>query len=177
MAQQLFNNKMKFLVTIIFLIVLANSFAQTKNIKVYVFAAEECPVSIYMTKSLATISDSYKDNADFYLVFPLKSSTGKTANNFKTKNKLTNFFITVDAKQTLTKKLGAKITPEVVVANEADSVLYRGRINDAYLEPGKRRHIYSNNDLADALALITAQKQVPVPWKPAVGCYITFNKK
>lgn len=177
MAQQLFNNKLKIFLTIIFFFVFANSFAQTKNIKVYVFAAEQCPICIYMAKSLATISNSFKNNADFYLVFPLKTSTVKTAINFKTKNKLTNFFIIVDAQQSLTKKLGAKITPEVVVANEADSVLYRGRINDAYLSPGKRRHIYRNNDLADALALVAAQKQVPVPWKTAVGCYITFNKK
>jgi thiol-disulfide isomerase/thioredoxin len=168
---------MKILVSILFFFVCVTGFTQTKNINVYVFAAEECPICIYMAKSLAVISESYAGKVSFNLVFPLKSSSYKTAAAFKTKNKLTNFLITMDKRQLLAKKLGATITPEVVITNNADSVLYRGRINDAYLEPGRRRHIYSNNDLADALALITAQKQVPAPWRHAVGCYITFDKK
>ncbi len=172
-----FNNVMKFFFTILLFCTWPFCHAQTKNIRVYVFAAEECPICIYMAKPLAAISTAYAGDASFYLVFPLKTSNSKTAAGFKTKNKLSNFSVIVDAKQTLTKKMGAQITPEVIITNAADSILYKGRINDAYLQPGKPRHIYNNNDLADALALITGQKKVPLPWRPAVGCYITFAKK
>ncbi len=152
-------------------------FSQTKKINVYTFIAEECPISIYMCKDLKTISAAYSDKANFYLVFPLQTSTAKTATKFKAKNKLAEFNIIVDNQQTLTKKLGASITPEVVITDSANTILYKGRINDAYLEPGKRRHIYNNNDLSNALLLLSNGKQVPTPWKPAIGCYITINKK
>ncbi|MBK7762939.1 MAG: hypothetical protein IPI46_06150 [Bacteroidetes bacterium] len=150
--------------------------AQVKPIKVYVFVAEECPISIFMCSSLKNIAEVYSDKADFILVFPLKTSTLKTANKFKSKNKLQQFAVRMDNQQTFTKQMGATVTPEVVIADSLNEVLYRGRINDAYLEPGKRRHIYNHNDLDNALSLITNGKEVPKPWKQAVGCYITFSR-
>lgn len=153
------------------------TFAQPKSIHVYAFVAEECPISIYMADALSEISQVYYSKVDFNLVFPLKSSTNKTADLFKTKNKLPLYNIIVDKEQTISKKLGATITPEVVITDAEDKIIYQGRINDAYLEPGKRRHIFSNNDLNYALAAITEGKEYPKPWKKAVGCFITFNKK
>lgn len=168
---------MKKLLLFLFIFISTCCFSQTKNINVFVFVAEECPICIYMTKSLAGISESYSDRANFFLVFPLKSSSLKTATAFKTKSKLADYTVTMDKKQALVKKLGAKITPEVIVTDNSDSILYKGRINDAYLEPGKRRHIYKSHDLSTALSLLVNEKQVPQPWKPAVGCYITIEKK
>jgi hypothetical protein len=151
--------------------------AQSKICTAYVFVAEECPISIFMTKSLSAISDAYINKVHFKLIFPIKTSSKKTAAAFKEKYSLGHFEILVDKNQQLAKKLGASVTPEVVVVNAGDSILYKGRINDAYLEPGKQRHQFSNNDLANALELISNNKNVPKPWKNAVGCYITFTKK
>lgn len=150
--------------------------AQTKKVNVYVFVAEDCPVSIYMTKTLKTISESFSASAGFYLVFPMQSSSAKKAETFRKKYGLTGFTNKIDYYQSLAQKLGATITPEVVVTDDSEKILYRGRINDAYAEPGKRKHIYTTNDLEKALGLITNGQPVPTPWKPAVGCYITFIK-
>ncbi len=67
------------------------------------------------------------------------TSTVKSASSFKRKNKLALFTAKIDKDQSITKKMGATITPEVVITGADDSVLYRGRINDAYLEPGKKK--------------------------------------
>ncbi len=162
---------------ILLLITLATSinfcFSQEKKISVYAFVAEDCPISIFMAPSLKSIADRYTGKVNFYLVFPFSTSTGKSASLFKTENKLALFINKVDKDQSITKKLGATVTPEVVITGANDAVLYRGRINDAYLEPGKRKHIYTKNDLATALEIITNDKEVPGPWRRAVGCFIT----
>ena len=151
--------------------------AQPKNIHVYAFVAEECPISIYMAGALSEIAQFYYSKADFNLVFPLKSSNNKTASSFKTKNKLPLYNIVLDKKQHISKQLGATVTPEVIITDANNKIIYKGRINDAYLEPGKRRHIFSSNDLSNALAIITEGKEFPKPWKKAVGCFITYAKK
>jgi len=148
-------------------------FSQEKKVSVYAFVAEDCPISIFMASSLKSVAEMYAGKINFYLVFPFSTSTNKTAGAFKTKNQLTQFITKVDKDQRITKKLGATVTPEVVITGADETILYQGRINDAYLEPGKRKHIYTNNDLATALENIMNDKEMPKPWRRAVGCYIT----
>ena len=147
--------------------------AQEKKISVYVFVAEECPISIFMASSLKSVSDLYANNVNFYLVFPVSTSTNKTATAFKLKNQLTQFITKVDNDHRITKKLNATVTPEVVITGRDERILYQGRINDAYAQLGKRKHIYTSNDLATALEYVVNGKEMPKPWKRPVGCYIT----
>ena len=162
---------------IIFLFLFVNStnfcFSQDEKINVYAFVAEDCPISIFMASSLKNVSDKYGDKINFYLVFPFSISTRKAAAAFKTNNLLSAFVIKMDKQHRLTKKLGATVTPEVIIIGANDTILYQGRINDAYAQPGKRKHIYSSNDLSTALDCITNGREMPKPWKRAVGCYIT----
>lgn len=148
-------------------------FSQEKKVSVYAFVAEDCPISIFMASSLKSVADIYAAKVNFYLVFPFSTSTNKTATAFKTKNQLTQFITKVDKEQRITKKLGATVTPEVVITGTDETILYQGRINDAYAQPGKRKHIYTSNDLAAALENISNGREMPKPWKHAVGCYIT----
>ena len=163
----------KIALLLLFATSITSGFSQQKKINVYAFVAEDCPISIFMASSLRNVADIYADKINFYLVFPFSTSTSKTATAFKTKNQLTQFINKVDKEQRITKKLGATITPEVVITGENDTILYQGRINDAYAQPGKRKHIYTNNDLATALENILNGGEMPKPWKRAVGCFIT----
>ena len=78
-----------------------------------------------------------------------------------------------DTAQVVAKKLGAKITPEVIVLDPAGTLLYQGRINDLYLGPTKRQREVKVHDLRDALAAIKAGVPVATPRTEAVGCKIT----
>jgi peroxiredoxin len=97
--------------------------AQDKKINVYAFMAEECPVSIFMAASLKTVAAMYDTDASFYLVFPVSSSSEKTASAFKEKQQLDQFNIIIDSSQQLTAKLGARVTPEVVITNRQSVIL------------------------------------------------------
>jgi len=151
-------------------------FSQEPKIKVYAFVAEECPVSIFMAASLKKVAEQYTGSAAFYLVFPMSTSDQASAEIFKKENELTEFVVKIDKYQMLTKKLGASVTPEVIITGADDTILYKGRINDAYTQPGKKKHSYSRDDLGAALAYIRDGKEMPKPWKPAVGCFITIEK-
>lgn len=149
------------------------AFTQEKKISVYAFVAEECPISIYMASPLHNIAEQYDAQANFYLVFPVATSTEKTAGKFRSKYKLNKFENRLDSDHTITRNYGALVTPEVIVVNEENTILYKGRINDAYLQAGKRKHMNSSNDLELALEFATQGKPLPQPWKKAVGCVIT----
>ncbi len=149
-------------------------FTQQKY-SVYVFVAEECPISIYMVKPLKQAVKAYDGQVDFYAVFPKKNSTLKTANKFLETYDLPSFKVKLDNYQVFAKKLKATITPEVVVLDDKGTILYRGRISNAYKAPGRMKHGTRKNELLDVLALVTEEKTVPQPWAAAVGCFITFQ--
>jgi hypothetical protein len=57
----------------------------------------------------------------------------------------------------------------VVVAGK---VVYRGRIDDRYVDLGLERPAATTHDLGDALEAVMTGKPVAHPTTQAVGCYI-----
>ncbi len=145
-----------------------------KSTAVYVFMAEECPVCNYVAKSLKKVSEEYNESVKFIAVFPQKMRNYKTASLFKKKYGLENFNIEIDHDLTITKRYQASITPEVVVVNDQDEVLYQGRINNSYAAPGRMRHGKVTEDLNLVLQEIANGKSYPKPWPNPIGCYITM---
>ena len=160
--------------TLILLLFSILGFSQNKY-SVYVFVAEKCPISIYMAKPLQEAFQKYGSEVDFYTVFPMRNSTNETAQKFLEKYKLTDFKIKLDNYQGFARKLGATITPEVIVIDAQGEVAFRGRISDAYKAPGKMKHGVRKNELLTILEKLTNGKEVAQPWAHAVGCYITFH--
>ncbi|MDQ3017308.1 MAG: redoxin family protein [Bacteroidota bacterium] len=150
------------------------SICAQKDINVYVFIGEECPVCNFMGKPLKLIYDKYQKEADFHIVFPLKNSNYKTSQLFKEQYGLLAFETILDKDQKVTKELGATVTPEVIVTDDTNQVVYRGRINSAYYAPGKMKHSSIKDDLDLALASLISRQPVATPWPAAVGCYITI---
>ena len=64
------------------LLILVVTFLKAQDLTVYIFIAEECPISIYMAKPLKETVKSYGDEVKFMAVFPKKNSTLKSANQF-----------------------------------------------------------------------------------------------
>ena len=148
------------------------SYGQT-SYTVYIFLAEECPVCNYIVKTLKKVSDEYSDDVKFVAVFPQKMSNYKTASRFKNKYHLTNFTIELDHDLEITNRYKAAITPEVVVVDNEDNILYQGRINNSYAAPGRMRHGKVTENLMLSLIDIIQGKRIPKPWPEPIGCYIT----
>ncbi len=166
---------MKYLVIASFFILSLFSPAKEQEIHCYIFVAEECPISIYMAKPLRTAMEKFGDEVTFHAVFPKRNSTEQTAQRFLEAYKLKGMETLLDPEQSFAKKTGATITPEAIVTDQEGTILYRGRISDAYAAPGRMKHGPRNNDLVEVLKSLENGKEVVEPWKPAVGCFITFH--
>lgn len=148
-----------------------------KKATVYIVVFEDCPICIYMSKSLKEIHQEYSKEFNFKLIFPHQLSNYKTAQIFKEKYGLKDFETIVDEDQSLSKKLGATITPEAIVMDNKNQIIYRGRINDSYYAPGRIKHASREHDLKNVLNAIVSNLPINEKWNKAVGCYITYEKK
>ena len=76
-----------------------------------------------------------------------------------------------DPAHALAKLVRATVTPEAVVV-VGDRIVYRGRIDDRYVELGVQRPAPTRRDLEDALTAVLAGKAVQPQTTQAVGCVI-----
>jgi thiol-disulfide isomerase/thioredoxin len=135
--------------------------------------AEECPVCNYLGKTLNKLSAEYQSDVKFVAVFPQRMSNYKTASLFRKKYDLEFFEIEIDHNQSITKKYNAMVTPEVVLVDGSDTILYQGRLNNSYAAPGRMRHGKVTEDLEKAIIMVVDGKSVSKPWPDPIGCYIT----
>lgn len=164
---------MKNLISIIFVLSTSLVSLGQKDYTVYVFLAEECPVCNFVAKSLSKTSEQFQDQVEFVAVFPQRISNIKTASLFKKKYGMSNFIVEIDKDQIITSKYNASITPEVIVVDKQDNILYQGRINNSYAAPGRMKHGKVIEDLKINLQKIVKNQKIPKPWPEPIGCYIT----
>jgi hypothetical protein len=80
-----------------------------------------------------------------------------------------------DARHALVKMTKARVTPEaaVFVAGEKGArLVYRGRIDDRFVDFGKMRRAPTTRDLESALEAVIEGKPVALKTTTAVGCFI-----
>ena len=77
-----------------------------------------------------------------------------------------------DPDHALVNVAGATITPEAVVFDARQRVVYRGRIDDRFVELGRERPTATQHDLRNALTAVLAGKPVSPARTQAVGCFI-----
>ena len=166
-------NRIFYFVVFFLFIGVTTSFSQ-KDIDVFVFVSEECPVCIYMSKNLNQLQEKYGEKVNFTLVFSQKNSTYKTIHLFKQKYHLLDYKSKLDSDQSFAKKMGASVTPEVFVLDRLGVKYYQGRVDNSYYAQGKIKRSGYINDLDQALDLALQNKKTPLPWGAPIGCYITF---
>jgi len=147
-------------------------FHQTSGkVIVLVFVRTDCPISNRYAPTIQEISGKYKDRAEFYLIYPVKS---ETTEQIKQHLKEYAYSLTAlrDPDYALVKRAQTLVTPEAAVFSADGKLLYHGRINDWYAEFGKARRAPTTRELADAVAAAVAAKPVTTPSEPAVGCFL-----
>ncbi len=78
----------------------------------------------------------------------------------------------LDPKQQLAALAGATIVPEAAVFSPDKRLLYRGRIDDRAVSPGKMRPEPTRHDLRLALEAVLAGQMTEPQFTQAVGCYL-----
>lgn len=149
-----------------------------EGISVYVFLHDACVICQNYSIVLNNLYEEYgNDRVQFVGLFPDISSKPEKIEAFREKYQI-EFPLKTDYFKTITQKMGAKVTPEVVVFDhDSQTILYKGRIDNMYARVGKKRTVITTSELQDALEAIQEGKPVPVKETKSVGCLINFKKK
>ncbi len=147
---------------------------KTDSLDVFIFLAEGCPVCQSVTVEINRVQMEFQQSPiKFYGIFPGKLSSGESRDAFKKKYKL-KFDLLADSNQSISKKLNASITPEVVIVNKSkNEIIYRGLIDDSFAAVGKRRTVSKKTYLYDAIKTYNNQSIISEFTNP-VGCKITW---
>lgn len=139
---------------------------------VFVFVRTDCPISNRYAPELVRLHRAYSSQGvRFYLVYVDPTQAAQSVREHRD-TYFPPFEALVDPKHELTTLTGAEITPEAAVFDSAGTLLYRGRIDDRYVDFGKSRPQPTRRDLAVALDETLAGHPVTVPRTKAIGCFI-----
>jgi len=142
------------------------------RMSVLVFLLPDCPACETYTLTLNNLSDKYKGTGiNFYGIIPGQYNTKKEMLEFKSKYKIQFPLLHDDEKRTVN-YLGATIAPSVFLLNPQGEVVYKGRIDDTFYAPGKKKTLTNSHELRDALQAIMDGKNISFPPTQAIGCII-----
>jgi thiol-disulfide isomerase/thioredoxin len=147
--------------------------AGTKAI-VFLFTSTDCPISNRYAPEVRRIAEAFgSKGVVFRIVYPNPSEKAKAIREHMAAYAYAGVAEAIrDPKLALVKFAGATVTPEAVVV-AGGKVVYRGRIDDRYVDLGRERPAPTERDLFDALTAILAGKPVPHATRQAVGCFIS----
>jgi hypothetical protein len=147
--------------------------AGTKAI-VFIFTSTDCPISNRYAPEVRRIAGAFAaKGVAFRLVYPNPSEDAKAIRAHMAAYGYGDAFEPLrDPGFALVKLTGVTITPEAVVVSHG-KVVYRGRIDDRFVDLGRERPAPTERDLFDALTAIVAGKPAPHATTQAVGCFIS----
>jgi thiol-disulfide isomerase/thioredoxin len=152
-------------------LVLSLLLAQTDPLTVYVFTTTDCPISNRYAPEIQRLATRFESSARFVLVYPVPADSPEMIRDHAKKFGYSLESIR-DVEQKLVKLTGVTVTPEVAVMR-GTQLLYRGRIDDRYIEFGKDRVHPARHDLEAALNATIAGKPVAVHETRAIGCILS----
>jgi peroxiredoxin len=142
---------------------------------VFLFVATDCPVSNrYAPEARRLFEEFAPRHVAFWLVYAdRKESTEAIRRHIQEFNYAVG--VVRDPEHRLVKMTGARVTPEAVVFVSSDSgpqMVYRGRIDNRYVDFGKTRPAPTTHDLEEVLREVLAGKPLTLQTTRAIGCFI-----
>lgn len=135
------------------------------------FLGTECPLAKLYAGRLQGMAERFSDQGiAFVAVMSNSQDSPAECIEYAKVHKL-SFPVVKDVDQKVADLFEATRTPEVVVIDRANQILYRGRIDDQY-QPGVARDEPTQHDLRLALEALIAGKPVGQPETVPVGCII-----
>jgi hypothetical protein len=145
--------------------------AGTKAI-VLIFISAECPYSNRSAPEIRRIREGFEPKGvRFWLVYPNPAETPAIIRAHLKAFSYPDVALR-DGRHELVALAKPAVTPEAAVFDPGGRLVYRGRIDDRFVELGRERPAPSKHDLEDALTLTLAGKPVVPPITQAFGCFI-----
>lgn len=139
---------------------------------VLLFTSVECPISNRYAPEVRRLHDTFASKGvRFWLVYP---NPGDTPDAIRAHIEAFGYPMAAvrDPQQELVRLTKVTVTPEAAVFDRTGHLVYRGRIDDRYVDFGLERPSPTSRDLEDALTATIAGLRVPTPTTNAVGCFL-----
>lgn len=139
---------------------------------VFLFVATDCPNSNTYAPVLARLHREYSPRGvAFFNVYADPAETTDSVRKHDAEFQVP-FPALLDPRQVLARQAGARSTPEAVIVSPDGLVLYRGRVDNRFVDLGQTRYQPTEDDLRDALDAILQNKPVSHPVTKVLGCAI-----
>jgi hypothetical protein len=139
---------------------------------VFVFVRTDCPISNRYAPEIERLAGRYaKEGIAFWLVYPEPSTSAVEIEQHQKEYHLSVQALR-DPRHALAKMARVKVTPEAAVFMADGHEVYRGRIDDRYVDFGKERPAPTTHDLDEILKRVIGGKPVANCASRAIGCYI-----
>jgi hypothetical protein len=150
-------------------------FSQSRAAWVFVFTRSDCPVAARYAPELLRLERRLESSGmAFSLVFVDPSEPAASIRAYLRDYGYADVALR-DSGHELVRLTGATTTPEAAVfvpAADGPALVYRGRIDDRYVDIGRARPAATRHDLDDVVSAIQAGQRPPFRSTPAVGCLI-----
>ena len=139
---------------------------------VLVFVLHDCPIANAYAPEISRIAADYRERGVRVFLIYAEDDLSPAAARKHAREYAYRCPALLDPKGTLTRAAGVTISPEAAVFSAKGKLLYRGRIDDRAIAPGKHRAEPHERDLRAALEAILAGKPVRERLTRAIGCYL-----
>lgn len=142
-----------------------------RPLSLFVFISPECPLCQGYTRSINALREKYKAQINVYGIVPGNAYTVKEVNDFEQTYNI-NFPLLIDTQQSLTRYLGATVTPQAIVLRNNGNLVYTGAIDDWVVSLGKKRLRVSEFYVQQAVEQSLSAGNVTIKKTNAIGCRI-----
>ncbi len=146
----------------------------TSKSTVLVFINTQCPIANAYHPTLQKLKEGFASaNFEWVMIHADPEVTIEAARKHQLEYNIT-WAIALDPGNNIARRVAAKVTPEAVIIDGHDRVIYRGRIDDLYQTYGRKRPAPTTADLHDALVSILNNQPIRRPETRAIGCIIRY---
>jgi hypothetical protein len=139
---------------------------------VLIFISIDCPISNRYAPEVQRLHERFsKRGVKFWLVQPARDETLEATRKYLAEYRY-SFGLLRDTRHALVKLTGVTVTPEAAVFAPGGKLVYRGRIDDRYVDFGKARPAPVQRELNAVLEQLLDTREITITNTPAVGCSI-----
>lgn len=140
---------------------------------VFLFVSVDCPIcNAYAPEFRKLAADFGSEGIAFRLVYPNREETADIVRQHNADFECP-FPALRDPEHALCRAAGARVTPEAAIFVPERGWVYRGRIDNRYVELGQERTVTTESDLRMAIRDVLEGRRPTTHPKRAIGCSIS----